>query len=51
MISIEDVQITPNPAIVGQTVEMVVTMREILDYPYDYPYDYPIRYDSMRNKK
>lgn len=51
MISIEDVQITPNPAIVGQTVEMVVIIREILDYPYDYPYDYPIRYDSMRNTK
>lgn len=50
MINIEDVQISPNPAKVKQTVEVVVTIREVRDYPYGYPYDYPIRYDSMRNK-
>ena len=50
MISIEDVKITPNPAVVNQTAEIVVTIREILDYPYEYQYDYPIRYDSMQNE-
>lgn len=40
MIEIRDVQITPNPVLVGETITIIVTADPVAEYPRDYPYDY-----------
>lgn len=42
MIEITNVELSKNIVWTGESLIIMVTIEERMDYPYDYPYDYPI---------